>query len=83
MKQHGEILSANISCTDLIIHEFLAPIIIFTQLKCLISGVEQERDFFMLLLEEGSTGAELKEFLGGEGQKELAPEEMEHIQVFK
>ena len=44
--------------------------------------MEQERDFFMLLLEEGSTGAELKEFLGGEGQKELAPEEMEHIQVW-
>jgi len=43
--------------------------------------VEQERDFFMLLLVEGSTGGERKEFLGGEGQKEFAPEEMEHIQV--
>ena len=35
----------------------------------------------MLLLVEGSTGGERKEFLGGEGQKEFAPEEMEHIQV--
>ena len=43
--------------------------------------MEQEWDFFMLLLVEGSTGAERKEFLGGEGQKEFAPEEMEHIQV--
>ena len=43
--------------------------------------MEQERDFFMLLLVEGSTGGERKEFLGGEGQKEFAPEEMEHIQV--
>ena len=53
-----------------------------TQIKNLISGVEQERDFFTLLLVEGSTGAERKEFLGGEGQKEFAPEEMEHIQVW-
>ena len=30
---------------------------------------------------EGSTGAERKEFWGVEGQKEFAPEEMEHIQV--
>ena len=44
--------------------------------------MEQERDFFMLLLVEGSTGGERKEFLGGEGQKEFAPEEMEHIQVW-
>ena len=44
--------------------------------------MEQERDFFMLLLVEGSTGGEQKEFLGGEGQKEFAPEEMEHIQVW-
>ena len=36
----------------------------------------------MLLLVEGSTGGEQKEFLGGEGQKEFAPEEMEHIQVW-
>ena len=43
--------------------------------------MEQERDFFMLLLVEGSTGGERKEFLGGEGQKEFAPVEMEHIQV--
>ena len=43
--------------------------------------MEQERDFFMLLLVEGSTGGEWKEFLGGEGQKEFAPKEMEHIQV--
>ena len=38
-------------------------------------------EFFSLLLLEGSTGAEQKEFFGGEGQKEFAPEEMEHIQV--
>ena len=43
--------------------------------------MEQERDFFTLLLVEGSTGVERKEFLGVEGQKEFAPEEMEHIQV--
>ena len=35
----------------------------------------------MLLLVEGSTGGEQKEFLGGEGQKEFAPDEMEQIQV--
>ena len=44
--------------------------------------MEQERDFFMLLLVEGSTGAERKEILGVEGRKEFAPEEMEHIQVW-
>ena len=43
--------------------------------------MEQEGDFFTLLLVEGSTGAERKEFFGGEGQKEFAPEEMEHIQA--
>ena len=43
--------------------------------------MEQEWDFFTLLLMEGSTGAERKEFLGVEGRKEFAPEEMEHIQV--
>ena len=59
----------------------MAPKTIFTQFKRLISGVEQERDFFMLLLVEGSTGAERKEFLGGEGQEEFAPKEMEHIQA--
>ena len=60
----------------------MAPITIFTQFTCLISGVEQEQDFFMLLLEEGSTGAERKEeFLGGEGQEEFAPKDMEHIQA--
>ena len=35
----------------------------------------------MLLLVEGSTGVERENVLGGEGQKEFAPEEMEHIQV--
>ena len=44
--------------------------------------MEQERDFFTLLLMEGSTGAERKEFWGVEGQKEFAPGEMEHIQVW-
>ena len=44
--------------------------------------MEQEWDFFTLLLMEGSTGAERKEFWGVEGQKEFAPEEMEHIQVW-
>ena len=44
--------------------------------------MEQERDFITLLLMEGSTGAERKEFLGVEGRKEFAPEEMEHIQVW-
>ena len=43
--------------------------------------MEQERDFFTLLLMEGSTGAERENFLGVEGQKEFAPEVMEHIQV--
>ena len=43
--------------------------------------MEQEWDFFMLLLVEGSTGVERENVLGGEGQKEFAPEEMEHIQV--
>ena len=40
--------------------------------------MEQQQDFFTLLLLEGSTGAERKEFLGGEGQKEFAPEEIKH-----
>ena len=62
---------------------FWLPQPLFTQIKHLIFGAEQERDFFMLLLVEGSTGGERKEFLGGEGQKEFAPEEMEHIQVCK
>ena len=60
---------------------FWLPQPLFTQIKHLIFGVEQERDFFTLLHVEGSTGAERKEFFGGEGQKEFAPEEMEHIQV--
>ena len=60
---------------------FWLPYPLFTQLQHLIFGVEQEQDFFTLLLMEGSTGAERKEFWGVEGQKEFAPEEMEHIQV--
>ena len=44
--------------------------------------MEQERDFFTLLLMEGSTGAERENFLGVEGRKEFAPEVIEHIQVW-